>query len=61
VDDLVDKETIDVLRICSQFKYPTLEELESKFVYFGTPTKNKVLVMDMDETLIHARFLTSEA
>jgi Dullard-like phosphatase family protein len=27
---------------------------------FGPPTKNKVLVLDMDETLIHAKFLTTE-
>ena len=59
VDDLVDKETIDVLKIIAQFKYPSLQELESKFVNFGPPTKNKVLVMDMDETLIHAKFLTN--
>lgn len=59
MEDLVDKETVDVLKICAQFRYPSLEELESKFVKFGPPTKNKVLVLDMDETLIHAKFLTS--
>jgi CTD small phosphatase-like protein 2 len=49
---------IDLLKMCAKFKYPTLEDLKDKFVKFGTPTKNKVLVLDMDETLIHARFLT---
>lgn len=49
---------IDLLKICSAFKYPTLDELENKFVSFGEVTKGKVLVLDMDETLIHARFLS---
>ncbi len=48
-----------MLKFIAQFKYPSLQELESKFVNFGPPTKNKVLVLDMDETLIHAKFLTN--
>lgn len=51
---------IDLLRICSAFKYPSPDELADKFVTFGPKTRNKVLVLDMDETLIHARFLTEK-
>jgi TFIIF-interacting CTD phosphatase-like protein len=60
VDDLIDKEMIDLLKICSAFRCPSLDELADKFVYFGPVTKNKVLVLDMDETLIHARFLSEK-
>jgi hypothetical protein len=51
---------IDLLKVCSHFNCPTIEELSPKFVNFGAPTRAKVLVLDMDETLIHARFLQSE-
>lgn len=59
VDDLVDKETVDLLKVCARFKYPTEDELRDKFVNFGPRKKDKVLVLDMDETLIHAKFLTN--
>eukprot|EP00347_Sterkiella_histriomuscorum_P021704 403333054 len=59
VDDLVDKETIDLLRVCARFKYPTEDEISNKFVNFGPRKRNKTLVLDMDETLIHAKFMTS--
>lgn len=62
IDDLVDKDMIDLLRVCSHFRQPSLDELAEKFVYFGSsPTRSKVLVLDMDETLIHARFLVNPA
>lgn len=47
------------MRICAKFRYPDEDQIRDKFVRFGPPTRNKVLVLDMDETLIHARFLTS--
>jgi hypothetical protein len=58
VDELMDLETIQLLRLCSKFKIPNLEDLSDKFVTFGEKTRYKVLVLDMDETLIHAKFLT---
>lgn len=61
VDELIDKEMIDLLKICSTFKCPSLDELADKYVTFGPKVKGKVLVLDMDETLIHAKFLTTEA
>ncbi len=59
IDDLIDKDMVELLKICSLFKYPNIEELSNKMVSFGAPTRSKVLVLDMDETLIHARFLTN--
>jgi hypothetical protein len=49
----------DLLKICARFKVPTLEELNSKFVSFGDQTRQKVLILDMDETLIHANYITN--
>jgi hypothetical protein len=49
----------DLLRLCASFKVPTIEELNSKFVNFGVQKRGKVLILDMDETLIHARYLTT--
>jgi hypothetical protein len=60
VDDLIDREMVDLLKVCSAFKQPSMDELAGKFVYFGEVTKSKVLVLDMDETLIHAKFLTNK-
>lgn len=51
---------IDLLKKCQTFKIPTLADISSKFVSFGERKRNKVLVLDMDETLIHAKFLMSE-
>ena len=50
---------MDLLRVCASFRQPSLEELKGQTVRFGSPSRNKVLVLDMDETLIHAKFLTS--
>jgi hypothetical protein len=35
LDDLVDKELIDLLNVCRRLYCPKLEELQSKFVNFG--------------------------
>lgn len=50
---------INLLNLCASFKYPSEDEIEAKAVYFGPQTMNKVLVLDMDETLIHSKFLTA--
>jgi len=34
-----------------------MDELRDKMVNFGPQTRAKVLVLDMDETLIHAKFM----
>lgn len=61
LDDLIDKEMIDLLGICKRLHCPHLNSLQSKFVYFGAKPENKrLLILDMDETMLHARFLSSK-
>ena len=33
-----------------------MEDLASKMYHFGEVTRQKTLILDMDETLIHAKF-----
>lgn len=35
LDDLVDKEMIELLNVCNRLHMPKLESIESKFVNFG--------------------------
>ena len=52
---------IDLLNVCKRLHCPKLEGIASKYVYFGNESKmNKVLILDMDETMLHARFLQNE-
>jgi CTD small phosphatase-like protein 2 len=52
---------VDLLRVCANFKQPSLDEIAYKLVNFGPSDRQKVLVLDMDETLIHAKFLMTTA
>lgn len=61
LNDLVDKEMIALLNVCKRLHCPRIESLESKYVYFGeNPLQKKTLILDMDETMLHAKFLSSE-
>lgn len=61
LDDLVDKEMIDLLNVCNRLHMPKIETLESKMVDFGeNQGSKKVLILDMDETMLQAKFLQSE-
>ena len=54
----MDKDMVNLLKLCSKFRHPTLEEIESRSVILGEESlKTKLLILDMDETLIHAKFL----
>ena len=46
-----------MMKVCADFKCPTMDELRDKMVNFGPQTRAKVLVLDMDETIIHAKFM----
>lgn len=60
LDDLVDKETIMLLGMCKRLHKPKLEQIKSKFVKFGpNEGKLKTLILDMDETMLHAKFIQS--
>lgn len=53
---LVDDNMKFLLQACMKLKTPTMEELKPKMVNFGKKDSQKVLILDMDETLIHAKF-----
>ncbi len=58
LDDLVDQEMIELLNVCKRLHCPKIEALQSKMVKFGEEKKDKkVLILDMDETMLHAKFL----
>ena len=56
VEELVDKNMINLLRVCGMLTRPTAEEVEQRKVYLGPKTKSKLLILDMDETLLHSKF-----
>ena len=61
LNDLIDNEMIELLNICKRLHCPKIESLQDKFVYFGPTQANlKVLILDMDETMLHARFIQNE-
>ena len=61
MNDLIDHEMIHLLQTCKRLRYPDLSELEGKFVRFGdNPDRKKTLILDMDETMLHAKFLGSK-
>uniref|UniRef100_A0A7S3N2S9 FCP1 homology domain-containing protein n=1 Tax=Strombidium inclinatum TaxID=197538 RepID=A0A7S3N2S9_9SPIT len=58
LDDLVDQEMVELLNVCKRLHCPKIEHLQSKMVKFGEGKKDKkVLILDMDETMLHAQFL----
>jgi len=50
---------INLLKACAHLEAPTPEVIKQKSVIFGEEhRKLKTLILDMDETLIHAKFHT---
>jgi hypothetical protein len=47
---------VDLLKACSLLPYPKIEEIKSKFYKFGVKNRQKTLILDMDETLLHSKF-----
>lgn len=58
---LVDQELTTLLKQCKEFPEPTEEMIASKAVEFGDRKRDKTLILDMDETLIHAEILPESA
>jgi hypothetical protein len=49
---------ISLLNVCKRLHVPKIETLEAKYVNFGpNPENKKVLILDMDETMLHAKFI----
>lgn len=56
---LVDDAMVNLLKACAHLKPPSAESIEKKKVMLGEGSrKMKTLILDMDETLIHAKFHT---
>ena len=47
---------INLLRVCAMLKRPSPEQIEQHKVYLGPKEKSKLLILDMDETLLHSKF-----
>lgn len=61
MDDLIDRQMVSLLSICQRLQAPLLDSIKDKFVTLGENEKNqKLLILDMDETMLHAKFLQSE-
>jgi len=54
--ELVDENMRRLLQACMKLKRPTEEDLAGKYIEFGEKNSQKLLILDMDETLIHAQF-----
>lgn len=58
---LVDQELTTLLKQCKEFPEPTPEQISAKGIEFGDRKRDKTLILDMDETLIHAEILPESA
>jgi len=58
---LVDQELTTLLKTCKEFPEPTDDMLKEKAIEFGERKRDKTLILDMDETLIHAEILPESA
>lgn len=55
LDDLIDKELTELLKVCKHLRPSTAEELAQREVKMGLRKRQKVLILDMDETMLHAQ------
>lgn len=53
---LVDEKLKQLLKACSLLRYPPKSELAPKMVKFGPKIRQKLLILDMDETMLHTKF-----
>ena len=47
---------MDLLTACSLLEIPKADEIKRKSVKFGPKTRQKFLILVMDETLLHSKF-----
>ena len=62
LEELVDKNMVNLLIYCTMLQKPPKAEIEQRKVHLGPTERSKLLILDMDETLLHSRFhkLTGE-
>ena len=58
---LVDDDLNELLKICKDMSPPTEDMLKERTVTMGEKKRHKTLILDMDETLIHAEILPEKA
>lgn len=51
---------VELLKACSMLKYPKIQDLKPKMVKLGPKLKQKLLILDMDETMLHTNFFTNK-
>jgi hypothetical protein len=56
IEELVDRNMINLLRVCTMLKKPTVEDIQQREVFLGPTDRSKLLILDMDETLLNSRF-----
>ena len=56
LEDLVDKNMINLLIFCTMLTKPPAADIEARKVTLGPQVCSKLLILDMDETLLHSRF-----
>jgi hypothetical protein len=52
--ELVDESTEQLLMMCKQFVFPEKSVIDKIKIKLGKQTRHKTLILDMDETLVHA-------
>lgn len=55
MEDLVDDELTSLLLQFDTLPRPTQADIDAREQFFGEPKRQKTLILDMDETLIHAK------
>lgn len=58
---LVDEDLTSLLKLCKKMEEPTEDMLKEREIQFGEKRRHKTLILDMDETLIHAEILQENA
>lgn len=57
VKELIDNNLTELLNTMKKFSPPTESQLNEWSVTFGPKKRDKILIFDMDETLIHAEII----
>ena len=47
---------INLLKVCNMLKKPSNSDIEERKVHLGPSDRTKLLILDMDETMLHSKF-----
>ncbi len=54
-EDLIDRDLLNLLGFIKSLQLPSVDEIQAKAFEVGEITRYKTLILDLDETLIHAK------